>query len=174
MSLPTTPSDTARPPTSAGRRRRTHDWVLDPLIRAATGFPLAVAAVPLALIGRPMPVAGVQSRLAHRRAGRRPGRRRVLCHSLLVAVPSLVALALAALVLVTAVTGYLYPLRPDVWPTVGHPFTGDHRLDGAWGGPTMIGAWLIHASAAFGLQAAALVLIRALVRGQDRITGRLL
>ena len=98
----------------------------------------------------------------------------MVTHSLLVAVPALVALALAALMAFLVYSGYLYPLRPDVWHALGHPFTVDHRLDGAWGGPTLAGAWFIHACVSFALQAMALVVIRLLVRLQDRVTARLL
>lgn len=39
--------------------------------------------------------------------------------------------------------GRLYPFWPDTIGAIGHPFTADPGLSGAWGGPTLVGAWLV-------------------------------
>lgn len=77
-------------------------------------------------------------------------------------VAGLVAFAAAVLVLVVTWSGWLYPLRPDAIGAVGHPFTADARFATAWGGPTLAGAWLVHALVALGIQVMCLVVIRQL------------
>jgi hypothetical protein len=57
--------------------------------------------------------------------------------------------------------GWLYPFWPDTIGALGHPFTADPGLDGAWGGPTLVGAWFVHAGIAAGLQVVCLLTIRA-------------
>ena len=69
-------------------------------------------------------------------------------------------LAVLAVYLVWA--GWLYPLRPDAIGTVGHPFTADPHLDGAWGGPTLVGAWLVHVLVALGMQVICVAILRRL------------
>lgn len=76
--------------------------------------------------------------------------------------PALVALPLAVLVLYLVAAGWLYPLRPDSIGALGHPFTADPLFDGAWGGPTLVGAWVVHAMVALGLQVVCLAVIRGL------------
>lgn len=75
---------------------------------------------------------------------------------------ALVAFAAAVLALMVALTGWLYPLRPDVIGALGHPFTADPLLANAWGGPTLVGAWVVHAIVALGIQVVCLAVIRAL------------
>jgi hypothetical protein len=60
--------------------------------------------------------------------------------------------------------GWLYPFWPDTIGAIGHPFTADPGLSGAWGGPTLVGAWLVHAMLALGMQVVCLALVRALYR----------
>jgi len=74
----------------------------------------------------------------------------------------LVAVAAALLVLLVTWTGWLYPLRPDSIGAIGHPFTADGRFDTAWGGPTLVGAWLVHTLVAIGIQVVCLATIRRL------------
>jgi hypothetical protein len=62
-------------------------------------------------------------------------------------------------------SGWLYPLRPDTIGTVGHPLTADPALAGAWGGPTLLGAWAVHALVALGIQFLCVAVIL-------RLTGR--
>lgn len=78
---------------------------------------------------------------------------------------ALAALPLALLVVYLVAAGWLYPLRPDTISAVGHPFTADPVLDGAWGGPTLVGAWLVHALVALGMQVGCIALI-------GRLNGR--
>ncbi len=75
---------------------------------------------------------------------------------------SVAAFPLAALVLFLTWSSWLYPLRPDARTAIGHPFTTDPIFDHAWGGPTLVGAWFIHAMAALGLQVVCMAVIRRL------------
>ncbi|WP_106616415.1 hypothetical protein [Saccharothrix carnea] len=77
--------------------------------------------------------------------------------ALVAAVPALLALYLVA-------RGWLYPFWPDTVGAIGHPFTADPDLGEAWGGPTLAGAWLVHALIALGIQAGCLLVLRALYR----------
>jgi hypothetical protein len=72
------------------------------------------------------------------------------------------AFPLAVLVVFLVWSGWLYPLRPDTIGALGHPFTADPLLSGAWGGPTLVGAWAVHAMAALGIQVVCLAMIRRL------------
>ncbi|MFE2750491.1 hypothetical protein ACFXGA_00645 [Actinosynnema sp. NPDC059335] len=87
----------------------------------------------------------------------RPG----VARAVVAAVPALLALYLAA-------RGRLYPLWPDTAGALGHPFTADPGLGGAWGGPTLAGAWLVHALIALGGQVLCLAALRALYRPRNR------
>lgn len=75
------------------------------------------------------------------------------------------AFPFAVLVLFVTWTSWLYPLRPDAIGAVGHPFTADAMFANAWGGPTLVGAWFVHAMAALGMQVICIAIIR-------RLTGR--
>jgi hypothetical protein len=75
---------------------------------------------------------------------------------------SLAAFPFAALVLFLTWSSWLYPIRSDARGAIGHPFTPDHLFDNAWGGPTLIGAWFVHAMAALGLQVICMAVIRRL------------
>lgn len=72
------------------------------------------------------------------------------------------AFPFAVLVLFLLWSAWLYPLRPDALPAVGHPFTADSLLSGAWGGPTLVGAWFVHVMAALGMQVICMAVIRRL------------
>ncbi|WP_053715654.1 hypothetical protein [Saccharothrix sp. NRRL B-16348] len=87
----------------------------------------------------------------------RPG----VVRALVAAVPVLLALYLVA-------RGWFYPLWPDTIGAIGHPFTADPDLDGAWGGPTLAGAWAVHALVALALQAGCLAIVRLLYRPVSR------
>ncbi|GIM91128.1 hypothetical protein [Paractinoplanes toevensis] len=146
-------------------------WIADPFVRGLTGLPLALAAVPMAPAGRSAAAGRRQLRVAARFPGpgagpgagsavRDIGVGRVLGHSALMLVPAALAFALAAMQLFLAWSGYLYPLRPDTIAALGHPFTPDRQvLPGAWGGPTLAGAWAVHAAVALGSQAVCAVLL---------------
>lgn len=75
---------------------------------------------------------------------------------------SLAAFPLAVLVVFLVWSGWLYPLRPDVIGAAGHPLTADPLLRGAWGGPTLVGAWFVHAMSALGIQVICMAVIRRL------------
>jgi hypothetical protein len=75
---------------------------------------------------------------------------------------SVVAFPLAALVVFLVWSGWLYPLRPDALGAIGHPLTDDPLLRGAWGGPTLLGAWFVHAMVALGMQVICMAVIRRL------------
>jgi hypothetical protein len=75
---------------------------------------------------------------------------------------SLAAFPFAALVIFLTWSSWLYPLRPDARSAIDHPFTADRIFDNAWGGPTLIGAWFVHAMAALGLQVICMAVIRRL------------
>jgi hypothetical protein len=176
----TTAMATAGPRVTVGRVLR--NGVIDPLVRGAAGLPLAIAAVPMALVGCSDTAGRMQSRLALRfNAGavaaapaRRQGPVRVIGHSLMVALPALASALLAALVAFTFYSGYLYPLRPDASFAIGHPLTSDPRFAQSWGGPTLAGAWFIHSCIALGIQVGCLLVLGVLVRLQGRITRQVL
>lgn len=102
--------------------------------------------------------------------GRAASRRRWLVPRALAAlVPALVAFLAVALGVFVGFSGYLYPLRPDNFEAIGHPFTADSALENSWGGPTLMGAWLVHALVALAIQIGTLLLIRGLIRVWDRL-----
>jgi hypothetical protein len=70
------------------------------------------------------------------------------------------AFPFGVLVVVLTWSGLLYPLRPDAIGAVGHPFTADAAFAGAWGGPTLAGAWFVHAMCALGMQVVCMAVIR--------------
>ncbi|MEU4742045.1 hypothetical protein AB0G02_16495 [Actinosynnema sp. NPDC023658] len=80
------------------------------------------------------------------------------------ALAAVVPVVLAAYL---AVRGWLYPLWPENIGAIGHLFTPDPRFGGAWGGPTLAGAWLVHALVALGGQVVCLVVLRALYGRPD-------
>lgn len=75
---------------------------------------------------------------------------------------SLASFPFAALVIFLTWSSWLYPLRPDASAAIGHPFTPDHLFDNAWGGPTLVGAWFVHAMTALGIQVICMAVIRRL------------
>lgn len=76
--------------------------------------------------------------------------------------PAMVSFACGLLVVYLVFAGWLYPMRPDVIDHIGHPLTATTGLDDAWGGPTLLGAWAVHALVAAGLQALSLAVVRAM------------
>jgi hypothetical protein len=92
-----------------------------------------------------------------------PGRRRLAARLGIEPRPwSILAFPFAVLVVFLIWSGWLYPLRPDAIGTVGHPLTADPLLRGAWGGPSLIGAWFVHAMVALGMQVICMAAIRRL------------
>lgn len=86
----------------------------------------------------------------------------------LAALTWVVKLPLLALIVFLVWSGELYFLRPDAIGAMGHPFTADPRFDHAWGGPTLVGAWFVHAMAALGMQVICVLIIRGLGRLRAR------
>ena len=163
-------------------RPRLRRWIADTFVRGLTGLPLALAAVPMSLAGKADTAAQMQLRVAVRfpanaHALTWVGRRRsvtvtrVLAHSTLVIIPAALALPAVAMQLFSVWSGYLYPLRPDTIAALGHPFTPDRQvLPEAWGGPTLMGAWAVHACVAFGIQAICVALLVVLCKLQNSVT----
>lgn len=73
-----------------------------------------------------------------------------------------VAFPFAVLVVFLTWSGLLYPLRPAAIAGLTHPFTSDALFAGAWGGPTLVGAWFVHAMCALGMQVVCMASIRRL------------
>lgn len=96
-------------------------------------------------------------------------RRRVVPRALAALVPALAAFLAVALGIFVGFSGYLYPIRPGVVEAIGHPFTADSALENAWGGPTLMGAWLVHALVALAIQIMVLVLVRGLTGLWERL-----
>ncbi|SDH93075.1 hypothetical protein SAMN05192558_103237 [Actinokineospora alba] len=141
-----------------------HNWIAVPLVRGLTSLPLAVVrvvATPVGLGGR---VERVRDGIAHRYSLGVPSRKRLRAGVLM--------FPLALLCLYLVYMGYLYFLRPDAIAALGHPFTADPRFANAWGGPTLVGAWLAHSAVAFGMHLVAVTLLRRLVAWQDGTTVR--
>lgn len=72
------------------------------------------------------------------------------------------AFPFAVLVVFVTWSGLLYPLRPDAIAGLAHPFAEDAMFAGAWGGPTLAGAWFVHAMCALGMQVVCMASIRRL------------
>jgi hypothetical protein len=90
---------------------------------------------------------------------------RTVRHGYLAAAVAFVA---ALVVLMVTWSGWLYPLRPDAIGALGHPFTADPLFDNSWGGPTLAGAWFVHALVAVGIQVVCLAAIRRLAARPGR------
>ncbi|MET7641221.1 hypothetical protein [Streptomyces sp. NPDC005438] len=161
----------------SGRVARLLRWGL-------TALPLTVASVVAALLGRPDRGAEAQRRLARRNlppgvepptpSGTPTSAGPVVRLGSLMLVPALVAFFVAVVILMTCYSGYLYFARPDTVGALGHPFTADSLLDNAWGGPTLVGAWLTHSLVALGLHLVGLVVLGVLGLAHRRTTYRML
>ena len=108
-----------------------------PLIRSArcalAELPVSVSAIVLAASGRQGQAVERQTRITDTTTSAHvPGSRRVVTHAVLAAAVSLLAWFVAFLVAVGAARGLLYPI-----------FGGSY--ENAWGGPTLVGAWAVHA-----------------------------
>ncbi|WP_037576632.1 hypothetical protein [Phaeacidiphilus oryzae] len=113
------------------------------------------------------------ARLALGRSGPPPaGRPQPVRYALAVLPLSLLAFVSAGLCVYGIGAGWLYPLRPDAFPSIGHMFSADPRMRDSWGGPTLFGAWMVHAGIVVAFQAAALPLFAAHRRLRSRIAAR--
>ena len=102
--------------------------------------PVSLACVPLALSGRYQVAARLQSGIASRfLALREPVARlaagRVIAHTVLSVPLSMVSLTLTAYLWSLVVANLAYPLRPGTMES----------YQDSWGGPTLAGAWAVHA-----------------------------
>jgi hypothetical protein len=146
-------------------------WVVNPLV-------FGLVALPMTLAGQVRRVARLrQRRLDPTRAPAASpllGPGRVGLATALTLPLTLVSFLIALLLLYLVYFGELYPLRPDTIAYLGdmfRPFPGGAR---SWGGPTLVGAWIVHALVAVGLQVVGLALIRGLGALCGRITRPLL
>ena len=180
MPRPSAPSDAAPRPRPTLVRLVWQAWVLGPLVFGLVAFPLT-------LVGQARRVARIRRvRLdgvptsappptARSSPSHRPGRvGRLVLAGLLTLVPLAVAFVLALLVVYLCYFGELYALRPDVIGSLGDMVRPTPGGENAWGGPTVIGAWFIHAMAALGMQVVSLALIRALGALCGAVTRRLI
>jgi hypothetical protein len=146
-------------------------WVVNPLV-------FGLVALPLTLAGQVRRVARLrQQRLDTSptpAANPPPGPGRVGLATALTLPLTLVSFAVALLILYLAYFGELYPLRPDTIAYLGDMFRPFPGGEDSWGGPTLVGAWIVHAMVAVGLQAAGLALLRGLGALCGRITRPLL
>lgn len=136
---------------------------------ATVTLPVALAALLLTLLGRPARAAVVQRRVADRLlfppgpgpAGP-PDRLPAVGYALLSVPFGLVGLWLAAAIGPNTVRNLLYGLVTD----------GSYAH--SWGGPTLAGAWAVHALGALALVPVGLWLVRGLTAVQRRLAGALL
>jgi hypothetical protein len=146
-------------------------WVVNPLV-------FGLVALPLTLAGQVRRVARLrQQRLDSARtpaASPPQGPSRVALATALTLPLTLVSFLAALLILYLAWFGELFPLRPDVIAYLGGMFRPFPGGEDSWGGPTLVGAWIVHAMVAVGLQVGGLALIRGLGALCGRITRPLL
>lgn len=93
--------------------------------------------------------------------GRSGGRRRLGLRLVPLLPSTLVTFLLSLLIAYLVWAGQLYPLRPHTFGALAHPLEPVFG-PGTWGGPTLVGAWAVHALVAFGLQIVAGLVIRGL------------
>jgi hypothetical protein len=117
-------------------------------------------------VGRPGRGAALQRRVATRLLGGPAGDRTSLPGSVayaLVTIPlGVIGLWLALLLVPNTIRNLLYGVFPE----------GDYSH--AWGGPTLAGAWAVHAAGALALVPVGIWLVRGLTALQRRLAGALL
>jgi Putative sensor len=133
--------------------------------------PVGVLSVPAALLGRHQAAAQWQRGLARRYLALRvdePAHRdtagRVLAHALVRLPVDLLSLALTAYLWLLVPANLAYPLRPG---TMG-------SYQDAWGGPTLAGAWAVHAAGGLLFLFAIPWVLKGTTALQGRLTRRLL
>lgn len=151
----TEPPRPTRPPLT---RLVWRHWIVGPLLYGLSAFVLTVA-------GRGRQLVSLRRRWVDSTVSP-PGPDRP---SLATLPLSLLALVVTLIGLTTVYTGELYPLRPDAIGHLGAMFTSYPGGEDAWGGPSLIGAWFVHALVGAGLQAIALAVIRGLAALSARI-----
>lgn len=128
--------------------------------------PVAVAALALTLVGRPRRAAALQQRVAARLlgspAGERTSRPGSVAYALVTLPLGMLGLGLALLLVPNTIRNLLYGVFPE----------GDYSH--AWGGPTLAGAWAVHAAGGLALVPVLIWLVRGLTALQRRLAGALL
>jgi Putative sensor len=154
-----------RLPFSADTWRRTFYILL--------ALPVSLVSLPLALLGDYRAAARLQRGLARKYLALRihePALRdtagRVLAHAVLSLPLNLVSLALTAYLWLLVAINVAYPLRPGA--------TSPDSYQHAWGGPTLAGAWAVHAAAGVVFLFATPWIVKAITWLQGRLTRRLL
>ncbi|HEX6675442.1 MAG TPA: sensor domain-containing protein [Actinomycetes bacterium] len=152
-----------RRPFSAGPWRRT--------LYVLLALPLGLASLPLVLLGRDQAAARLQRDLARRYLALRidqPAARRtagrVLAHAVLGLPLNLASLALVVYLWLLVFANLAYPLRPDTMDSYQR----------SWGGPTLAGAWAVHAAGGLVFLFVAPWIIEAVTRLQGSLARRLL
>jgi hypothetical protein len=149
-----------RMPFTADTWRRTTYVLLAP--------PLSIIAVPVALLGGHRVTARWRCGLVQRWLGLRVDRpttaARVATHALLSLPLDLASLALVAYLWTGVLVNLAYPLRPGTMQSYQH----------SWGGPTLTGAWAVHAAGGLGFLLLTPWVVRAATRLQGRLVLRLL
>lgn len=152
-----------RAPFSADTWRRT--------LYVLLAAPVSVVSVPLVLIGGHRTAARWQRGLARRYLGVRIGEpastgtaARTIVHTLLSLPISLGSLALGAYLWSIVPMNLAYPLRPGTMDSYQH----------SWGGPTLAGAWAVHAAGGLVMLWVAPWVARGAAALQERLARRLL
>ena len=166
----------ALPPCITTRPRRVRWWQAPFSVEtwrrtlyALVALPVDLIALPLAIVGRSLAVSGYQHRLACRllalRVGERPVRAvdaQVIGHTLLSLPLDAVAFALVAYLWTQGTLGNLaYPLELALLGERLNPVP-----DGTWGGPSLAGAWAVHAAAGVVILFVAPWLIKGITQAQ--------
>ena len=140
------------------------------VVYGVLSLPVGIASLLLALVGAHRAAARLQRGLADRWFHRSPappqgGDRwgRVVTQALLTAMLGVLCWLLVALAGPNTVRNVLL-----------YPFTDGDEVARAWGGPTLAGAWAVHAAGALLLLPVALWLLRGLTGLQGRLAARLL
>jgi hypothetical protein len=134
-------------------------------------LPVGVVAAPVALLGGHRAAARWQRGLARRllpaaaaAPASRGGAGRAIAHALLSLPLNLASAVVVAYVWTLVLMNLAYPLRPGL---------GEGYQD-AWGGPTLAGAWAVHAAGGLALLFAATWIVRGATALQGRLLRRLL
>jgi hypothetical protein len=123
--------------------RRSIDLLLRGLrcaLYSLAAFPIGLYTLAVALVGRRQSAADLQSRLIRTllpAPAPTPSRDRIVSFVLLSLPVNLVAFVVAGYLWLILPVNLAYPLRPDV--------TEESLRHGTWGGPTLAGAWTVHA-----------------------------
>jgi Putative sensor len=134
-------------------------------------LPVGIVAAPAALLGGHRAAARWQRGLARRllpaataAPADRDGAGRAIAHALLSLPLNLVSAVVVAYVWTLVAMNLAYPLRPGL---------GEGYQD-AWGGPTLAGAWAVHAAGGLAFLFAAPWIVRGVTALQGRLLRRLL